>query len=282
MTRAVSSSTCATAYPPSMDVDAVRALIAAHLPLSGHVGGLLEAWDWNPRELDDRCTQVHVDGELVGLYLRGRVLRALGSIIVPDLTDHVTPNTRAVMGPIAAVGELATRMGTHAPRIVDVWETGVAPSSTGDVRVPTAAEILSFAHASFASFAEEIGSLPVVSPDDDAYLDLWRRSADQGRIVGVWLGTRCIFRTEIRPVLGQTVELRGVWLDPEERGWGRARAYLQQVFAYVAEYFAPQVHVLVSRDNIHAVRLYEQVGMTPAGHLGRVDIAHDRAPGDAT
>ena len=281
MMGAGSSSACATAYPPSTDVDVVRDFIAAQLPLSGHLGSLLEAWDWNPDVIADRCTQVHIDGELVGLYLRGRVLRVLGSIIGPDLTDHITPDTRAVMGPSGAITELATCLGSQSPRIIDVWETSVTPSPVGDLRVPAPAEISSFAHASFAAFAEELGSLPTTSPDDASYLDLWSRLAQHGRIVGVWQGARCAFRAEIRPVLGRTVELRGVWLDPNERGRGRAQGYLQQVFAYVARNFTPHVHVLVSRDNIHAVRLYEQMGMTPAGHLGRIDISDRVHRGDA-
>lgn len=40
--RAGSSSACATAFPPSANVDVVRDFIAARLPLSGHLGGLLE------------------------------------------------------------------------------------------------------------------------------------------------------------------------------------------------------------------------------------------------
>lgn len=281
MMRVGSSSACATAYSPSTDVDVVRDFIAARLPLSGHLGGLLEAWAWNPDVLADRCTQVLIDGELVGLCLRGRVLRVLGSIIGPDLTDHVTPDTRAVMGSIDAVTEFATCLGTHTARIIDVWETGVAPSPVGNLRVPAPTEISSFAHASFASYAEELGAFPTTSPDDASYLDLWNRLAQHGRIVGMWQGAHCVFRAEIRPVLGRTVELRGVWLDPDERGRGRAQGYLQQVFAYVARNFAPHVHVLVSRDNTRAGRLYQQVGLTHAGHLGRIDISDSIFRGDA-
>lgn len=280
--RAASANTYSTVYQPSLDVDAVRALITAHLPLSGHLGGLLEAWDWNLNAIADRCTRVYDDDSLVGLYLQGRVLRALGSVIGADLADHVTPDTRAVMGPIDAVAELATCLGTYAPRIIDVWETGVAPSPVGDVRVPAPTEISSFSHASFASYAEELGSFPTTSPDDASYLDLWNRLAQHGRIVGVWQGARCVFRAEIRPVLGRTVELRGVWLDPDERGRGRAQEYLQQVFAHVAKFFAPNAHVLVSQENTQAVRLYEQMGMTPAGRLCRIDFAHSIDQGDAT
>ena len=281
MMSAGSSSACVAAFPPSTNADVVRDFIAARLPLSGHLGSLLEAWDWNPGLIADRCTQVHLDGELVGLYLRGRVLRVLGSIIGPNLTDQVTPDTQAVMGSIDAVTELATCLSTRAPRIIDVWETSVAPSPVGDVRVPSPAEISSFARASFASFAEELGSLPAANPDDASYLDLWSRLAQRGRIVGVWQGARCVFRAEIRPVLGRTVELRGVWLDPDERGQGRAHGYMQQVFTYVARNFAPHVHVLVSRDNVRAGRLYQQVGLAHAGHLSRIDISDSIHRGDA-
>lgn len=279
--RAGSSSACATAFPPSANVDVVRDFIAARLPLSGHLGGVLEAWDWNPGVLADRCTPVLIDGELVGLYLSGRVLRVLGSIIGPDLTDQVTPETQAVMGSIDAVTEFAACLGIQSPRIIDVWETGVTPSPVGDVRVPSPAEISSFAHASFASFVEELGSLPAASPDDPSYLDLWSRLAQHGRIVGVWQGARCVFRAEIRPVLGRTVELRGVWLDPDERGRGRAQEYVQQVLAYVARHFASHVHVLVSSDNARGERLYRQVGLTQAGHLTRVDFSDSIHRGDA-
>lgn len=264
------------------DVDEVRDFVVRHLPLSGHMGGLLEAWNWDRTTLAARCIGLRHDGELAGLYVRGRVLRACGeaALIAPGLAALIEEDTRAVMGPTEAVTDLAVHCGIDSPRIVEVWETQTAPIDTVHVRVPTREEIPSFAAASWASFAEEVGFPPDSHPDDGDYLDYWKGPLAAGRLLGVWRNGRCVFRVEIRPVLGTTVELRGLWLAAEERGHGLAQVYLREVLAYVERSFAPRAHVLVARDNIAALRLYPRVGMTFVGNLGRIDVAHTHTSGD--
>lgn len=266
------------------DVDEVRDLVARHLPLSGHVGGLLEAWDWNRATLTARCLQLRHDGELAGLYVRGRVLRACGeeALIAPGLAPLIDEDTCAVMGPTNAVTELALDYGIDSPRIVEVWETRTAPIDMVRVRVPSHDEIPSFAAASYESFTEEIGFPPAAHPDDGDYLDYWQRALAGGRLLGVWRNGRCVFRVEIRPVLGKTVELRGLWLAAEERGHGLAQVYVREVLAYVGHRFAPRAHVLVARDNRAALRLYPRVGMTFVGNLGRIDLARGNPSGDVS
>lgn len=268
----------ATTHALHPDITDIRDFIADRLPLSGHLGGILETWDWDPEVIADRCTQVRIDDELVGLYLRGRVLRAVGSpsVIGPGLHDQIGHATRTVMGPREAVADLAHHLDVMPPRIVDVWGIATAASPAEHVRVPTSDEIPAFAYASFVSYAEEIGTAPTTHPEDSDYLNLWHRLALRGRIVGVWHHDRCVFRAEIRPFVDLTVELRGVWLAPEERGHGRAQAYLTDALSYVGRNFSPTAHVLVSRENRQAVRLYERVGMTHSGALGRLDTqAHE-------
>lgn len=278
------SPTSATALAHIDDVDEVRTFVARHLPLSGHVGGLLEAWGWDRATLAARCLELRHDGELAGLYVRGRVLRACGEevLIAPGIAPLIDEDTRAVMGPTNAVTELALDYGIDSPRIVEVWETRTAPIDMVHVRVPGHNEIPSFAAASYESFTEEIGFPPAAHPEDRDYLDFWQRALAGGRLLGVWRNGRCVFRVEIRPVLGMTVELRGLWLAAEERGHGLAQTYLREVLAYVGDRFAPRAQVLVARDNRAALRLYPRVGMTLVGNLGRIDLARGDPSGDVS
>jgi GNAT superfamily N-acetyltransferase len=133
--------------------------------------------------------------------------------------------------------------------------------------------VSSFAAASFQAFREEVGFAPVPSFDDPAYLDLWERAREQGRLLGCWDDAgRCIFRVEIRPALGLVAELRGLWLAPSWRGAGRAGGLLEETLGALATAGVPRAQVIADQDHIVATKLYHRAGFVRVGRLCRLEL----------
>jgi ribosomal protein S18 acetylase RimI-like enzyme len=208
------------------------------------------------------------------------VLRGLGRAedIVPVLTDRLTAGTRAVVGPVDAVSALANRLPPGHLRHIEVRETIATGDPQGLVTVPSMDQLVAFAQASFDAFSEEIGYPPAPRPLDADYLSQWSRRAAGGLVLGSWEDDRCVFRAEVRPVVGMTAEVRGLWLVDELRGQGHALAFLRDLISVVGTRIAPRVQVLVDRANEPAVRLYERAGLDRVGTLARFDIASPADP----
>jgi uncharacterized protein len=261
------------------DIPDLHAFLTASLPMSAHVAGVLEPMEGSAERI---ATCVHgswINDELQAVILTGQVLRVVTStpeliaVLVDRLRHHITDNTQAVMGSEAVVHALQRSLPGTSLRQFEVWEHGAGTTRAERVGPPTTAELPSFASASFQAFEEELGFAPADHPHVQAYLELWERARERGRILGAWDEKgRCIFRVEIRPALGLVAELRGLWLDPVLRGAGVARALLEETVGYVTTTIAPRVQVIAYRDNPAAGRLYRRVGFIPVGRLARLEL----------
>ena len=261
------------------DIPALRALLSQTLPISTHIATVLEAMEWNPDHIARRCVGVFVDADIRALVLTGQVVRAVSFTTVDDhdldscLRAAVTRDTRALMGTENIIASVREAFPLSNERRLVVWEGSAEARRVERVRQPAPAELPSFSEASFEAFREELGFAPTEHPHDPAYVDLWERARQRGRILGAWNEVgRCIFRVEIRPALGMVAELRGLWLDPALRGAGIGQALMQEAAAYVANAVAPRIQVIVDFDNAVAARLYRRAGFVPVGRLARLEL----------
>jgi RimJ/RimL family protein N-acetyltransferase len=261
------------------DIPALRTLLTITLDTSAHIAGVCEAMEWSADRIRERTLGLWVGNELQAVVLLGQVLRVVSTtpsltpIVVNLLHEHRTPETAAVMGPEAVIAALHGSLPEATLRQFTVWERVVEPRAAARVGPPTAAQVPAFAAASWRAFREEMGIAPVASPDDRAYLDLWERARQRGRVLGFWDDEgRCIFRLEIRPSLGLVAEIRGLWLEPSRRGAGMAHALLVDALGSVATHVAPRAQVIADDDHIIAARLYRRAGFAPVGRLWRLDL----------
>jgi RimJ/RimL family protein N-acetyltransferase len=261
------------------DIPALRSLLISSLPESAHMASICEAMAWSPDRIARRSWGVWDAGELVAVLLAGQVIRVLSTS--PDarsplhdlLLSLMDDQTLAVMGSDDIITSLQATVVRPNFRSFVVWERLAEQTDVAGVRPPDLAELPSFAAVSFNAFGEEMGWDPAPHPQDPAYLALWQRASEQGRILGAWDDDgRCVYRVEIRPALGAVAELRGVWLDPALRGAGLARSFVDATVGYVGATIAPRVQVIVDADNTVATRLYRSAGFAPVGRLSRLDL----------
>ncbi len=260
-------------------IPALRSFLTSTLPESAHIASIYEAMGWSPDRITRRTWGVWVAGELEAVLLAGQVIRVVSTSpdVLPPLHDLlvnlVNDKTLAVMGSIDMITSVQTSFARANCRSLRVWERLAEQTDFAGVRPPDSAEIPSFATASFQAFREDMGGDPALQPEDPAYLALWQRAGQEGRILGAWDDDgRCVFRVEIRPALGEVAELRGIWLAPMLRGAGRAGSLIEGTISYVAAVIAPRVQVIVDVDNKVATRLYRSAGFVPVGRLSRLDL----------
>lgn len=79
-----------------------------------------------------------------------------------------------------------------------------------------------------------------------------------------------VFKAEVGTVGGGVAQLQGVWVHPELRGRGLARAGLVAVIEAVQANTAPTVSLYVNDFNHDALAAYEAVGFTEVGTFATV------------
>lgn len=88
---------------------------------------------------------------------------------------------------------------------------------------------------------------------------------------GVAEGRRqIVFKAEVGALGGNVAQLQGVWVHPELRGRGLARAGLAGVIAGVQTRIAPTVSLYVNDFNTPALAAYDAVGFTRVGMFATV------------
>ncbi|MFW7414006.1 GNAT family N-acetyltransferase [Demequina sp. SO4-18] len=107
-----------------------------------------------------------------------------------------------------------------------------------------------------------------------AYEDRLHRLVRSGRAhlqYGLAEGRRqVVFKAEVGALAGGVAQLQGVWVHPELRGRGLARAGLAAVVAAVHADTAPTVSLYVNDFNAPALASYDAVGFTRVGTFATV------------
>ena len=124
--------------------------------------------------------------------------------------------------------------------------------------------------ASAAMFAEELGVSPYRGPAASGFRVRTAELIASGRAFArVDFRGQVVFKAEIGAVTAATAQLQGVWVRPDRRGRGYGTAGLAAVIARALE-LAPTVSLYVNDFNAPALRVYEKLGLRPAGTMATV------------
>jgi hypothetical protein len=214
-------------------------------------------------------------GRFVGLVGDGRLtaLCHIGANLVPSgrgLAALARPAARGeprmMVGEEHAVTELWQAIGRRLPAPLDdrpgqpvyVLEAAPAPAGTG-LREATLADLDLLVPACAAAYFEEVG-IDAYARDPDLFRWRTRSQIELGRS-WLWLeGGRIRFKAEASAWTPKAVQLQQVWVDPELRGQGYAKAALGDLCATLLEH-VPTVCLFARSDNAPALRLYDSIGM---------------------
>lgn len=128
--------------------------------------------------------------------------------------------------------------------------------------------------ACVAMFTEEVGYSPVVADGGALYHAQVTSLVSQGRSFvrvdhGPY-GPQVAFKAELGSVTPSSVQVQGVWVDPERRGQGLAAPGMAAVVEGVRLRIAPLVSLYVNGYNHRAIRVYEKVGFIRTGTFATV------------
>lgn len=232
------------------------------------------------------------DGRVYGYGLNRRVESLIwsGAHVVPvcatsaavtAFADLLGADNRAcssIIGRADAVLGLWDRLGGHWGPARDVRPnqpllvTDREPPIAADphVRLVQPNEVDQLFPAAVAMYTEEVGVSPLL---EDAGRGYQRRIAElvrARRAYAQFLGKRVIFKAELAIVTRRTVQVQGVWVDPEFRGRGLAAAAMAAVTRDALRRVAPTVSLYVNDYNTPARRVYARCGFVSAGTFATV------------
>lgn len=291
--------TSVRAHTPEVSSPAVRVLSDLDLPeLAGlcavdPVGSVLAATRVEAALVDGLA---RTGGQAWGFPAQGPLVAACwsGANLVPvvpapstEVLDAFAAQARAqgrrcssIVGPsVAALGLWrrleadwgpARSVRTEQPSMVMLGEPLVDPDP--DVRTSTAADMPDLLPACVRMFEEEVGYSPMTYSarayeDRVATLVAERRSfvarahEPDGRIV---------FKAEIGALTRDVAQVQGVWVDPLDRGTGRAAPGMAAVVRHVLSGSAQTVSLYVNIFNERALATYRRVGFEQVGTYATV------------
>lgn len=146
------------------------------------------------------------------------------------------------------------------------------PSLAGDplVRPVRPDEVDILFPASVAMYTEEVGVSPLGDDGGRGYRARVRELVANGRAYARVIDGKVVFKAELAVVTRHTVQLQGVWVHPEWRDRGIARAGLATVVREVLRAHAPTVSLYVNAFNQPARRVYQRLGFRRVGTFATV------------
>jgi predicted GNAT family acetyltransferase len=173
---------------------------------------------------------------------------------------------RMMVGEERAVGELWSALAKRLPKPVDdrpgqpvlVLEEPPARRKTG-LRRATLEDLELLVPACAAAYFEEVG-VDAFARDPELFRWRTRSQIELGRS-WLWLvDGRIRFKAEASAWTPSVVQLQQVWVDPELRGRGFAKAALADLCAALLE-VTPRVCLFARPENEPALALYASIGM---------------------
>jgi ribosomal protein S18 acetylase RimI-like enzyme len=214
-------------------------------------------------------------GRFIGLVDGGKLtaLCHVGANLVPSGRNVAAlaraaarGEPRMMVGEERAVTELWEAIRRRLPTPLDdrpgqpVFVLGSAPERAGTgLRPATLRDLELLVPACAAAYQEEAG-VDAYSRDPDLFRWRTRSQIELGRS-WLWLENGKIrFKAEASAWTPKAVQLQQVWVDPELRGRGYAKAALADLCALLLER-VPTVCLFARSENTPALRLYDSIGM---------------------
>ena len=116
--------------------------------------------------------------------------------------------------------------------------------------------------ACISMFTEEVGVSPVTGGGLNAYRARISEMISAGRSLARIDRGEVVFKAEIGVVTDAVCQVQGVWVPPQYRGRGFAKAGMAAVVDYARRHFAPNVSLYVNDYNERARAIYKKVGFT--------------------
>lgn len=230
---------------------------------------------------------------ILGFFRDGELLAALhvGANIVPveadedalrAFADELGPvrSSNSIMGDADQVNRLYRML---ALRWGSIWETARElrmaqplmimdrdPVTPIDPRLRPVglAEFDAYFDASVRMYTEEVGVSPLIG-DSHGYRVHVRRAVEEGRALGIVIGDRVVYKSDLATLTNQACQVQGVWLDPAYRGRGLSIPAMAAVVAE-ARRRCPIVSLYVNDFNTVARALYRRVGFVEVGQFATV------------
>lgn len=244
------------------------------------LGEHVEAMLTSP-QLRDQLLCVSTPEGLQGLCWTGGNMVPLGidTSLMPEVAAEVRRRNRrysSIVGPAREVLALWDLLAPHAPPARDVRpeqpsmviaeDPHVEPDP--EVRLTTEDDIEALMPACVAMFTEEVGYSPLGV--GGGYERRVRSLVAAGRSLARIEDGRVVFKAELGTIALGVTQVQGVWVAPELRGQGLARAGMAAVVAYARAQVAPTVSLYVNAYNTAAIRVYDAVGFRRVGTFATV------------
>lgn len=151
-------------------------------------------------------------------------------------------------------------------------EFTAAPATppASSVRPATRSEAAAVFPAAVAMFREEVGADPLARDGGRGYRRRVEELIAQGRTYVIIEQGSVVFKADVGAIFGDVAQIHGVWVDPQRRGHGIARAAMADMALQVQRDHAARVSLYVNDFNEPARRAYAAAGFTPAGELSTI------------
>lgn len=244
------------------------------------LGEHVEAMVSSPQLRDQLLCVSRPDG-LHGLCWTGgnMVPLGVGADAMPDLVAEIRRRGRrysSIVGPAESVLSLWDLLAPYSPRARDVRPEQPSMVLADDpliepdpeVRLTTEADIDVLMPACVSMFTEEVGYSPLSV--GGGYERRVRSLVAARRSLARIEDGRVVFKAELGTVALGVTQVQGVWVEPELRGQGLAKAGMAAVVEYARAQVASTVSLYVNSYNTSAIRAYEAVGFRQVGTFATV------------
>jgi len=232
-------------------------------------------------QLRDQLLCVSTPVGLAGLCWTGGNMVPLGiePSAMPEVAAEVRRRARrfsSIVGPAEGVMSLWELLAPTSPRPRDVrpdqpsMVITTAPQVEPDpaVRLTTDEDFDILMPACVSMFTEEVGHSPLSI--GGGYERRVRSLVAAKRSLARIEDGRVVFKAELGTVALGVTQVQGVWVEPEMRGRGIARAGMAAVVEYARAHVAPTVSLYVNSYNSAAIRAYDAVGFRQVGTFATI------------
>lgn len=208
----------------------------------------------------------------VARHVASRLPRPAALVGEADLTLELWERLRSAWGPAREVRARQVSMAISSTPIY-VSPLDVPDLNLSAVRRGTMEDYDALLPACVHMFTGEVGYDPMLY-GRAAYEERLAATVRSGRSYlqyGVVQGRRqVVFKAEVGALGGGVAQLHGVWVHPQARGRGLARAGLVAVVEAVRAHTAPTVSLYVNDFNHQAIAAYRAVGFAEVGTFATV------------